>query len=219
MCNNQIINKPLSEIIGKDNNHSDTAVPKNTDTTEHILRHSNIPKRYRSATIETKNKSQEKLVLKLKENFNKKPLQDVRDMLIMGSVGVGKTYTMCGFMNKLAQAQRYCRYVTEHQILDLYFQKRYAEFEAFKKVDVLIIDELGKRDLVDWQKIQLEELISYRYNEMLPTIYITNMNAQSFKSFIGDRVIDRLIDNNIMTVNMLEDSLRGQLDDSKRVVS
>jgi len=56
----------------------------------------------------------------------------------------------------------------------------------FKNSQILILDELGKRELAEWQRIQLEELLSYRFNEMLATIYISNLTENRFKEFICD---------------------------------
>jgi DNA replication protein DnaC len=100
------------------------------------------------------------------------------------------------------------RYATEYQLLNLFLQKKYLQFENFRDAKVLIIDEIGKRELVDWQKIQLEELISHRYNEMLPTIYITNLLQSQFKAFIGERLVDRLKENSIQSFGFSGDSLR-----------
>jgi len=36
--------------------------------------------------------------------------------------------------------------------------------------------------LAEWQRIQLEELLSSRYNDMLPTIYITNLEEIGFRN-------------------------------------
>jgi len=72
------------------------------------------------------------------------------------------------------------------------------------------LDELGKRELAEWQRVQLEELLSYRFNEMLPTIYISNLTENRFKEFIGERLTDRLKESNIARFSMVGDSLRGR---------
>ncbi len=202
----------LLEIVGKDTSEQND-VQKNLlkNNVEHIRQYANIPTRYKHAEFVAKVENQEKLIAAIKANFNGKKMSEVRDMLIYGGVGTGKTHLVVAMLNKLINANIYCRYTTEHNLLDLYFQKKYDEFNAFKKVNILVIDELGKRELVDWQMIQLEELISYRYNEMLPTIFITNMTENEFKSFVGDRVTSRLRENKVIRVMMDGEDLRGSL--------
>lgn len=178
----------------------------------HIRQNCNIPKRYLNAKLEPLGLEQEKLKEKFKSAFNGKSINAMSDLLIYGSVGTGKTHLSVGLLNAYIECGIYCRYTTEYELLNLFHQKEYDKFNAFKKVDFLVIDEIGKRQLQDWQMIQLEELISYRYNEMLTTIYITNMNQQQFKDFVGDRVIDRLRDNSVVTVTMTGESLRGSED-------
>lgn len=202
----------LKDIVGteqKEQNDIQSNLLKNN--VEHIRQYANIPTRYKDAEFIAKVENQEKLITALKANFNGKSFKDIRDMLIYGSVGTGKTHLIIAMLNKLINANIYCRYTTEHNLLDLYFQKKYDEFNAFKKVNILVIDELGKRELVDWQMIQLEELISYRYNELLPTIFITNMNESEFKAFVGDRVASRLRENKVIRVLMDGEDLRGKL--------
>jgi len=201
----------LKDIIGQgstESNDVQTNLLKNN--VEHIRQYANIPTRYKDAEFTAKVQEQEKLITTIKANFNGKNFNEIRDMLIFGGVGTGKTHLVVAMLNKLINANIYCKYVTEHGLLDLYFQKKYDEFNAFKKVNVLVIDELGKRELAEWQMIQLEELISYRYNELLPTIFITNMNEEEFKLFVGDRVASRLRENKVIRVMMSGQDLRGK---------
>ncbi len=202
----------LQDIIGKDSSEqNDVQANLLKNNVEHIRQYANIPTRYKDAEFTAKIENQEKLIKAIKANFNGKNFSQIRDMLIYGGVGTGKTHLVVAMLNKLINANIYCRYTTEHNLLDLYFQKKYDEFNAFKKVNILVIDELGKRELADWQMIQLEELISYRYNELLPTIFITNMNENEFKSFVGDRVASRLRENKVIRVIMEGQDLRGSL--------
>lgn len=183
---------------------------------DHIRKWSNIPKRYRNAKFEPKSEQQKLLVTKLRENFNGKKPEEIRDVVVYGSVGAGKTHIACGYLNAMIEAGVYCRYVTQHELLEHYFRKNYTMFDGFKKVAILVIDELGKRKLVDWQLEQLEELLSYRYNEMLPTVLITNLKEKSddgsldFKAFVGERIVDRLRDNRVIRVTMQGESFRGR---------
>lgn len=201
----------IGDIVGREskvNNEVQEQVLKNN--VDHIRQYSNIPTRYQNAEFVAMNEEQETLIKQFKANFNGKNFNQMNDVLIYGSVGTGKTHLTIAMLHKMINANIYCRYVTEHHLLDLYSQKRYDEFDAFKKVKVLVIDEIGKRKLVDWQMIHLEELISYRYNEMLPTIFITNLDLDEFKKFVGDRVADRLRENKVIRILMEGKSLRGR---------
>lgn len=183
--------------------------PVEANYSELIRLHANIPKRYENAKFEAITDEQQKLVDKIRKNITGKPIEDVRDMLAMGTVGTGKTHIIVGALNKLINAGVFCRYATEYELLDLYFRKEYTKFDGFKQVKFLVIDEIGKRELQDWQKIQIEELISYRYNEMLPTVFITNLNESEFKKFVGDRISDRMRDNSVIRVSLTGESIRG----------
>ena len=132
------------------------------------------------------------------ENFAKKSLDKATDVLLFGAIGTGKTYLSCAFARELIEKKRIeVKYVTEYMLLDLYFKKSYQEFEKYKNASILILDEIGKRKLIDWQMIQLEELLSYRFNEMLPTIYISNLTDTEFKTFVGERLVDRFKESKI----------------------
>jgi DNA replication protein DnaC len=98
--------------------------------------------------------------------------------------------------------------ITEYELLSLYFEKKYQEFKSFRDSQILILDEMGKRVLTEWQRIQLEELLSSRYNDMLPTIYITNLEEIGFREFLGARLADRLRENRIKRFAFNGGSLR-----------
>ena len=80
--------------------------------------------------------------------------------------------------------------------------------KSFRDSQILILDEMGKRVLAEWQRIQLEELLSSRYNDMLPTIYITNLEEIGFREFLGARLADRLRENRIQRFAFNGGSLR-----------
>lgn len=57
---------------------------------------------------------------------------------------------------------------SEHEILEVY-----------KRVDLLIIDDLGKEQCTEWGMATLYSIINDRYEDMRPTIVTTNYNADS----------------------------------------
>ena len=174
---------------------------------QNLLKSSNIPKRYKTAIFQPKIEVQDRVSKYFTKNF--KLLNQSTDILLFGAIGTGKTYISCAFAIELIyKSQTNIKYITEYDLLSLYFEKRYQEFKTLKKSDILILDEIGKRVLANWQRIQLEELLSYRYNEMLPTIYITNLEQKGFREFLGDRLADRLKENRIKRFAFDGESLR-----------
>ena len=143
------------------------------------------------------------------ENFTKNSLDEATDILLFGAIGTGKTYLSCAFARELIEKKMIeVKYITEYMLLDLYFKKSYNEFEKYKNSAILILDEIGKRKLIDWQMIQLEELLSHRFNEMLPTIYISNLTDKEFKIFVGERLADRFNENKIKRFAFSGESFR-----------
>ncbi len=184
---------------------------RRAEMVEYLLGKSQIPRRYRDAIFKPLTTTQKQIAQYYIENFFKKPLEEATDVLLFGAIGTGKTYLSCAFALELIRKRVIgVRYITEYELLNLYFQKEYIEFKSFKMSSVLIVDEIGKRELAEWQRVQLEELLSYRFNEMLPTIYITNLTEKRFKEFLGDRLADRLREANIARFAFVGESLRGR---------
>ena len=72
-----------------------------------------------------------------------------------------------------------------------------TELELIKKystVDLLVIDEAGVNYDSDTEKMFIFDIIDGRYQEMKPTIVITNLDMEELKKVMGDRVVDRLRD-------------------------
>jgi len=177
-----------------------------------LLENSNIPKRQRIAVLKAQTTTQKKVIKYFIDNFTKRPLEQSTDILLFGTVGTGKTYLSCAFAIELINRRGIeVKYVTEYDLLEAFFRKEYQKFDNFKKAQILILDELGKRELAEWQRVQLEELLSYRFNEMLPTIYISNLTENRFREFIGERLADRLKESNVARFAMVGDSLRGRV--------
>jgi len=177
-----------------------------------LLDKSNIPKRQRIAVLKAQTEIQKKVIKYFIDNFTKRPLEQSTDILLFGTVGTGKTYLSCAFAIELINRRGIeVKYVTEYDLLEAFFRKEYQKFDSFKKSEILILDELGKRELAEWQRVQLEELLSYRFNEMLPTIYISNLTENRFREFIGERLADRLRESNVARFAMVGDSLRGRV--------
>ncbi len=178
---------------------------------QNLLSYSNIPKRYKTAIFEPKTTIQNEVAQYLIENFTKKILDQSSDILLFGSIGTGKTYISCAFAIELIHTkQKDIKYIREYDLLFFYFEKRYKEIKIFRDSGILILDDIGNRTLLDWERIELEELLSHRYNELLPTIFITNLEEKDFMKFLGDKLASRLRENRIKSFPFRGESLRGK---------
>ena len=96
----------------------------------------------------------------------------------------------------------------EAQVLDVY-----------KKVDLLIIDDLGKEQCSDWSMSTLYSILNDRYEDMKPTIVTTNYNADQLAAALTPKgfdntkiiaIISRLRETSTVMTMAWED-IRGRL--------
>jgi DNA replication protein DnaC len=77
---------------------------------------------------------------------------------------------------------------TETQVLDM-----------LASIDLLILDEVGVQYGTEAEQVSLFDIIDKRYRDLMPTILLTNLNANGMKDFLGDRSYDRLREGGIWT--------------------
>lgn len=158
------------------------------------------------------------------ENFevnsnNKKVFQSLKDyskklvnskerkgLILVGNNGVGKTHLACSIANELIKNGMPIIYGT---LINLLAELRnsydadnnISEMEIIKlyeKVDLLIIDDLGKEKPSEWGLEKLFTIINSRYENNLPVIITTNYNQNS--------LAERL-------------SLNGEIETAKSIIS
>ncbi|MCF7941843.1 MAG: hypothetical protein K9M84_09540 [Spirochaetia bacterium] len=61
--------------------------------------------------------------------------------------------------------------------------------------DLLNIDEIGKQLDTPVEKWAMFDLINQRYNELMPTIFISNLSIEDFSDFMGEEAVDRIREN------------------------
>lgn len=125
----------------------------------------------------------------------------VESLIITGGVGTGKTMIATCMINALYKSKR----VLIIKLADMlrYIKgsyqagAEYTEFQAidkFSSYDLLILDEVGASRETDNDKLLIFDVIDGRYQNMLPTVIISNLNIDGIKEVLGDRVVDRLRD-------------------------
>jgi DNA replication protein DnaC len=62
-------------------------------------------------------------------------------------------------------------------------------------VALLVVDEVGAQRGTETELLLIQEVIDNRYQRMLPTILISNLQESELSEYIGERALDRLYDN------------------------
>ena len=130
-------------------------------------------------------------------------------LVIAGPTGKGKTRIAAAIGNFCREAGRDVLFAVVPDLLDTlraaYDPQNPASFDVlFERVRtaaVLILDDLGAQSGTPWAEEKLFQLINYRYNACLPTVFTTNATKRDLES----RVLTRLLDPQISTIMQVGD--------------
>ena len=129
-----------------------------------------------------------------------------RHIILKGASGNGKTYIACALGNAACRKFKSVRYIRLPDLLDeLTIARTNGEFakviKAYKKVDLLILDEWLIRKLTPSESIDLLEIIEARVSRSM--IFCTQYHTEGWyerinpdpenDSPISDAIIDRII--------------------------
>lgn len=107
-----------------------------------------------------------------------------RGLFIEGTPGTGKTHIAAAISMELLKQGYSVIMQTQNEILatiktayDYYSNESEEEIvRQYKRVSLLVIDDVGKYPATIWGMATLYDIINYRYEEQLPTIITTNYN-------------------------------------------
>ena len=144
-----------------------------------------------------KNEGQQKAkadCVKYVENF-----PSDKSMIMVGGVGTGKTLLASAALDALVDDYR-CEIIKVIDVvreLKATWAKDSEKTEEglikyYSKLDLLVLDEVGSQFGSDTEKLFVFDIIDGRYQEMKPTILISNLDIDGIKDAIGERCVDRL---------------------------
>ena len=170
------------------------------------LEKSRIPKRFISSTIagyDTGNHGGKTRAAKLSQAYvdtfpERKMLGE--SLVFCGVPGTGKTHLACAVAIELIQRGHKALYSTTYDAVmsvkstyGIHSDKTEKEvFDVYRNVELLIIDEVGVQFGTDTERIIFYQIINGRYENVLPTILISNLPEPDLEKYIGGRCLDRL---------------------------
>ena len=199
------------------------------DTTHRIF-----PKRFKDCSFDNyviKNDDQQKAFNKVCEYIKNSDIKKSGNNLILsGSIGTGKTHLAIAAIRytiehgeKIDHELDYSKYANPYYfkyctIAEIITDARFAMSYGGNKSSItqyynykwLVIDEIGRQTGSDNEQNILFEVLNKRYNNILPTILITNETGDSLKKYLGTALIDRMIETGSVFVNMEWVSYRGR---------
>lgn len=128
----------------------------------------------------------------------RKPRQP--SLILYGEPGTGKSHLACAMTIHCYDAGRHvCRISVADMVREFKDSwKRDSEFDEIKlirwygRLDLLTIEEIGVQHGSDTERMFLFEVVNARYENCLPTVLVSNLDAEKLTAEVGERVIDRL---------------------------
>lgn len=116
--------------------------------------------------------------------------QNQKGLYLYGNFGCGKTYLLSAMFNELAKHGVKSAIVYWPEFLrDLKasFQTDFNEkFEMVKKVELLLIDDIGAESTSGWSRDEiLGPILQYRMQAKLPTFFTSNLNKESLEEHLA----------------------------------
>lgn len=136
-------------------------------------------------------------------------------LMILGSVGSGKTHLAAAISNTLMDNGVPVLFGTFSEHLekiraeyDHTGQKKYLA--QMKNIPVLVLDDIGKEKKSAWTQQILFDVINFRYEHLLPTIITTNFDADGLANHCEQAVWSRLYEMSSAVVTRGGDYRQGE---------
>lgn len=183
-----------------------------------------IPKRYVNRTFNNYNATtqQQQLALNVSRHYASnfaERLENGGGLILQGKPGTGKTHLACAIANQIITSGLSARFTTVMQLVRAIRAtwKRDSEKDESQVLasiidyDLLIIDEIGVQYETESEKLILFDVLNGRYENVKPTILLTNLVGQELNACIGERNVDRIQEGGGATISFTWGSYRSMV--------
>lgn len=131
------------------------------------------------------------------EKFDEQ-LEIGRSMIFCGGVGTGKTHLAAAILRTIIAAGHTGLYSTVISAVRSVKEtwggagRERDVIKGFVRPELLVLDEVGVQFGSEAERLILFEIINGRYEQMRPTILLSNLNVKDVEQNIGPRALDRM---------------------------
>ncbi len=151
--------------------------------------------------IDITDKNRMKAIKFLKEFYDNYGKKKVKGCFLHGSFGCGKSYLLAALLNELAK-KNYSVIMMYYPEMIRKLKESFNEFdtygnymEAFKTVDLLLIDDIGAETVTPWNRDEvLGTILQFRMDNNLPTFFTSNFTIEELENhFISSKGNDDIV--------------------------
>ncbi|GAW91866.1 ATP-binding protein [Calderihabitans maritimus] len=126
-----------------------------------------------------------------------------RGLFVCGPTGSGKTFLAAAIANSLILNGHQVLFTVVPDLLDeikaTYDRpdSAYREMElidAARRVEVLILDDLGAHNYTDWTRNKIYSILNFRLNHRLPAVITSNLELAELEEYLGERTTSRIVE-------------------------
>lgn len=172
---------------------------------ELMFTRSGIPPRFKGRTLETyraegPGQAKAKAAARAYVESWPAPYHNGTSLIFSGGPGTGKSHLACAIANAVIQNGYSALFTTVGDAMRS-IKRAYDKSSGLSESDaiaalvepaLLVLDEIGADYGTEHSKALLFDVFNKRYENMRPTIVLTNLDAPALREYLGDRIIDRL---------------------------
>jgi len=140
-----------------------------------------------------------------------------RSLILTGNVGTGKTHLASAITRTVVADGASALIIPASDIIAIALASMkpgsgYTDRDVVLHLgglNLLVVDEVGVQKGSEYELGLLHSIIDRRYQAILPTVLVSNLDAAGLAKFIGERAVDRLRQNGGKAVGFTWSSMRA----------